>query len=56
MENLIHMLGIIYLFQKLYEPQPTTIKIGSTMNFISRMCNYLTAERYFNNDNQKYGK
>lgn len=48
--------GTIYLFQKLYEPGPTTIKIGSTMNFINRMCIYLTAERYFNNESLKIWK
>ncbi|ATZ81083.1 DEXDc helicase [Bodo saltans virus] len=56
MDNFISILGTIYLFQKLYEPQPQTIKIGSTMNFINRMCNYLTAERYFNNESLKIWK
>lgn len=56
MENIASLLGIIYLFQKLYEPQPTTIKIGSTKNFINRMCNYLTAERFFDNENLKIWK
>lgn len=56
MENITSIFGTIYLFQKLYEPQPQTIKIGSTMNFINRMYNYLTAERYFNNESLKIWK
>jgi primosomal protein N' len=42
-------LGIIYVYQKLYEPEPKTIKIGSTNNFIHRMNTYKTGERDFDN-------
>lgn len=48
--------GYIYIFQKLYEPLPLTVKIGSTLHFKSRMYTYRTNERYFNNDNQKIWK
>jgi superfamily II DNA or RNA helicase len=42
-------LGIIYVYQKLYEPEPKTIKIGSTKNFVYRMNTYKTSERDFDN-------
>lgn len=49
-------LGVIYVYQKLYESKPITVKIGSTINFVCRMSNYLTNERYFNNNNLKIWK
>lgn len=49
-------LGVIYVYRKLYENNPITVKIGSTINFVCRMSTYLTSERYFNNNNLKIWK
>lgn len=44
-------LGVIYVILKKYKNE--TIKIGSTKNFLKRMCNYITPECDFDNNSHK---
>jgi hypothetical protein len=49
-------LGIIYVILKLCQYELCTVKIGSTQNFISRMCSYITPECNFDNNSHKIWK
>jgi superfamily II DNA or RNA helicase len=42
--------NIIYVIQKLYQKDISTVKIGSTQNYETRFSHYVTPERDFNNN------